>query len=205
MAYHHGDLENRLIEKAIELLEVDGLDKLSMRSLAKAVGVSAPALYHHFDNRNALLVDMAMRGFSLLKQSLLDAINHDDNPDEKMKKVGVKMALFARQHPSLYHLMLGKRDIKSAFDEEIHYDGIREVYTVIFNLSQERINYHGLSSSAEELCLTTWCAIEGLAHTLTDARNAGLVPRVLGKEEAMTEENAIAISEKVMDVFVGRL
>ena len=44
-----------LIEKARQLIESDGIDQLTLQSLASAVGIAAPSLYHHFKNKTALL------------------------------------------------------------------------------------------------------------------------------------------------------
>jgi AcrR family transcriptional regulator len=44
-----------IVEKAIELIDADGLEALSMRRLGEALGVEAMALYHHFPNKDAIL------------------------------------------------------------------------------------------------------------------------------------------------------
>ena len=53
--YHHGDLKSTLLAYALEQLEGAGLDGLSMREMAKAVGVSHTAAYRHFADKQALL------------------------------------------------------------------------------------------------------------------------------------------------------
>lgn len=51
----------RIIDMAIELLDTDGLEGLSMRRLGEALNVEAMALYHHFPNKEAMLDDVAAR------------------------------------------------------------------------------------------------------------------------------------------------
>jgi TetR/AcrR family tetracycline transcriptional repressor len=49
----------QVIDTALRLLNDVGLDGLTLRTIAKALGVQAPALYWHFDNKQALLDEMA--------------------------------------------------------------------------------------------------------------------------------------------------
>lgn len=55
MAYHRSEV----VERAIGVLDETGLEALSMRRLAADLGVQAGALYHHFDNKAALLAAVA--------------------------------------------------------------------------------------------------------------------------------------------------
>ena len=53
--YHHGDLRNCAIIAAAELIESNGSYDITIAQVAKRVGVSAPALYRHFKDKDALL------------------------------------------------------------------------------------------------------------------------------------------------------
>jgi len=55
MGYHRSDV----VERAIGVLDETGLEALSMRRLAADLGVQVGALYHHFDNKAALLAAVA--------------------------------------------------------------------------------------------------------------------------------------------------
>ena len=50
-----------IVEKALELLDADGVEGVSMRRLGEALGVEAMALYHHFPNKDAILDGVAAR------------------------------------------------------------------------------------------------------------------------------------------------
>ncbi|MCO4091116.1 MAG: helix-turn-helix transcriptional regulator [Sphingorhabdus sp.] len=65
-AYHHGDLRSALIAAGMHALSADSADALSLRALAREVGVSATAVYRHFPDKDALLVALAMTGFDQL-------------------------------------------------------------------------------------------------------------------------------------------
>ncbi len=51
----------KIVEKALEILDADGVEGLSMRRLGDALGVEAMALYHHFPNKDAILDGLAAR------------------------------------------------------------------------------------------------------------------------------------------------
>lgn len=53
--------KERIVEKAIELLDAEGVQKLSMRRLGEALGVEAMAVYHYFPNKDAMLDAVAAR------------------------------------------------------------------------------------------------------------------------------------------------
>ena len=71
--YHHGDLRPTLLREAQSMVRELGLDGLSLRQLAQRAGVSASALYHHFDNKNALLCALAEEGFGSLDAAVQGA------------------------------------------------------------------------------------------------------------------------------------
>jgi AcrR family transcriptional regulator len=64
--YHHGDLSNAALLAAQALLEADGAAGVSMREIAKRVGVTHRALYRWFPDRDAVLAALAAEGFSRL-------------------------------------------------------------------------------------------------------------------------------------------
>lgn len=47
--------KEKIVDKALELLDADGVEGISMRRLGDALGVEAMALYHHFPNKEAIL------------------------------------------------------------------------------------------------------------------------------------------------------
>ena len=53
--YHHGDLRKALIKKGLERLRKGAAETLSLREIARSVGVSATAVYRHFPDKAALL------------------------------------------------------------------------------------------------------------------------------------------------------
>jgi AcrR family transcriptional regulator len=67
-SYHHGDLRAALIKEGLKQLEKGDLEALSLREIARAVGVSATAVYRHFPSKEDLLKALAEHGLGLLAE-----------------------------------------------------------------------------------------------------------------------------------------
>lgn len=70
MPYHHGNLRQALLDAAVSAIEEEGVDRLSLRDLARRIGVSHAAPAHHFGDRTGLFTALATEGFGLLADAL---------------------------------------------------------------------------------------------------------------------------------------
>ncbi|MBL4539668.1 MAG: TetR/AcrR family transcriptional regulator [Oceanicaulis sp.] len=101
--YHHGDVRETATRAALEMIEQDGVDALTMRALAKAVGVDHRALYRHYPDRDAVLAAVAAEGYRQLLSIQLSGCVDAPNPLQTAFEVYVGFAL---DHPHLHALML---------------------------------------------------------------------------------------------------
>ncbi len=80
-AYHHGDLRAALLLETEAILERDGVQALSLREAARAVGVSHAAPANHFGDLTGLLSELAAIGFNRFTAALVAAkAAAGDNP-----------------------------------------------------------------------------------------------------------------------------
>ncbi len=114
-SYHHGDLRFSLVAAGLDLLRSRAADDLSLREVARAVGVSATAVYRHFPDKQALLFAMCEQGAAQLTTELRAAVAGKSNK-EALEASGRAYILFALANPALYRLMMAT---KSSVD---HYD-----------------------------------------------------------------------------------
>ena len=94
-----------ILNAALEMLERDGTNALSMRNLATALEMKAPSLYRHYPDKASLETALKMRGSELLNAALEKAISKQE-PSGAMRKAANAALKFARVHPYLYDLML---------------------------------------------------------------------------------------------------
>lgn len=108
--YHHGNLAEALVEAALDLIREFGPAGFSFAEVTRAVGVSPAAPYRHFRDRDALMAEVARRGFEKFAAALTKAWN-GGGPDSMtaLKNVGKAYLAFARAEPAYYAAMFEAR------------------------------------------------------------------------------------------------
>ena len=104
--YHHGSLRSALIEQAQRTVDERGVQALSLRELAREVGVSHAAPRRHFPHRQALLDALAEDGFERLGDELGHAAQ-DAGPSfgARLHALAQAYISFATRQPALHELM----------------------------------------------------------------------------------------------------
>jgi AcrR family transcriptional regulator len=104
--YHHGNLREALIEAALSLIAAKGPAGFTFAEAARSAGVSAAAPYRHYRDRDALMADVAKRGFEKFAAALERAWN-DGKPDpmSAFEALGRAYLAFARREPAYYGAM----------------------------------------------------------------------------------------------------
>ncbi len=104
--YHHGNLREALIRAALDLIAAKGPAGFTFAEAARAAGVSSAAPYRHFRDRDALMADVARRGFELFEAALARAWNDGrPAPVAAFENVGRAYLAFAREEPAYYAAM----------------------------------------------------------------------------------------------------
>ena len=103
--YHHGDLAHALVREATQMVEAGPHSQFSLRDLAGRVGVSAPAVYRHFADKEALQAAVAAVGFQELLAEL-EAASASGPPLARLCALGDTYAAFAARRPAMFRLMM---------------------------------------------------------------------------------------------------
>lgn len=118
--YHHGDLRRALIEAGLTLLESREADDLSLREVARAVGVSATAVYRHFPDKDAMLDALAAEGLARLAAAQHQAADAAGGGEKGFKATGVAYVRFALDNPALFRLTFGATASRNVLDAPEH-------------------------------------------------------------------------------------
>jgi AcrR family transcriptional regulator len=104
--YHHGELKSAVLDAAETILEMEGVDALTLRAVARMVGVSHTAPKNHFGDLQGLLSELAAVGYRRFGAALSAAMDSKGaDPRQRMKAMGLAYVAFARAHPNLFLLM----------------------------------------------------------------------------------------------------
>lgn len=112
--YHHGNLKEALIEAARAFIGERGLLGFTLVEAAKLVGVSPAALYRHFRGREALLEEVAFRGYTQLAERLARALGGSGSAIERFTRMGEAYLDFAEKEPGYYAAMFAPRPPEDA-------------------------------------------------------------------------------------------
>jgi AcrR family transcriptional regulator len=116
--YHHGNLREALVEAAKTLIAESGPAGFTIAEAARRAGVSPGAPYRHFRDAEALLAEVALRGFERLAAALSHAWREGrPEPIQAFESIGRAYLAFARSEPAYYAAMFEAR-----VDAEAHPD-----------------------------------------------------------------------------------
>ncbi|WP_448662680.1 TetR/AcrR family transcriptional regulator [Sphingomonas sp. CJ20] len=148
-------MSDRLIAAALALL--DSGEEFSLRSVARAAGVSAMAPYRHFADKDALLGAVAAHGFDELRDTLREA---DAAPDPRTALLAQGMAYvrFALGRPALFRLMFGGAASGPPPSEDTAYGVLARRMADL------------LPDDAQTGSMTCWATVHGLATLALDGR-----------------------------------
>jgi AcrR family transcriptional regulator len=111
--YHHGHLRQALLNEARALIDEQGAGALTLRELARRLGVSHAAPLHHFADKRALLTAVATEGFERLADAL-EAVPASGD----LVELGMAYVHTATTHRAEFSVMF-RRDLIDGTDEQL--------------------------------------------------------------------------------------
>lgn len=154
--YHHGNLRQAILVAALDVLAQEEPSALSLRDLARTVGVRHSALYTHFKDRTHLLAVIAGEGFRALLKAMLAM---SDTSRGRVAALAGAYVRFARQNPAYYRVMfmpeVGRPENNADF---------REVCQACFTTLAQAIGESARVSDEEvhERAVAIWSTLHGL-------------------------------------------
>ncbi len=126
--YHHGDLRRALIDAALVMVTEEGAWNFTLREVARRAGVSHAAPYNHFEDKTALLAEVAALGFESLRQTLDDTAR-GERRSARQAVAGIAAAYvrFGVEQPAHYRLMFG-----AELAEKAHYPTLQTASDATF-------------------------------------------------------------------------
>lgn len=179
-AYHHGDLRAALIETGLDMLGESAADELSLRELARRVGVSATAVYRHFPDKRALLTALAFEGYEALGRKQQAASRAAGGGVEGFVAAGVAYVDFATENPALFRLAFTHVSSVLPLDAA---DAETSLAMQALRDDVEALSPPGTPEPIRRAAaLTAWSLVHGLAMLVLDGQVANdrtLIERVV--------------------------
>ena len=167
MAYHHGNLRQVLLDAAAGAIEEEGLAALSLRALARKVGVSHGAPARHFPDKAALLTALATEALERFRAAMTKAAEQGDSALERYRAIGRGYVRFAIESPAYFHIV-GRPEFYSARDEAFSrsYQEFFSTMSEAAAAAHRETGVEGLDPQA--FLISTWAMAHGLATLWLD-------------------------------------
>ncbi len=128
----------RIIVTAAELANTEGIESLSLATIARKLNVRPPSLFNHIDGLQSVKRELSLYGLTLLYERLKESCL-DKKGDEAIFSLATEYVRFARQHPGVYELTLsapieGDQELEAASNRII---SLLSIYLAEYNLSDE--------------------------------------------------------------------
>ena len=184
------DLRQRVVQASLSLIEEGGLDRLSMREVARKSGVSHQAPYYYFGDREAILAAIAGEGFSKLGRAV-DRARSD--PAKALEAIGRAYVGFALRHPAYFQAMFRA----DAVPLDRHPDARKHEDEAFGILVEEIGKAFADQPSAVRLTISIacWAMVHGLATLILE----GTLARTVGIPRARQRQ----VANEVIDTFTS--
>src|SRR5437868_6292454 len=189
--YHHGDLRDALVKAALQEAEQGGPEAISLKALAKKLGVSQPAPYRHFADREALLEAVTAEAFRQLNAILREAIARPSK-QSKLSRFAQATLAFGLQRNGIYRLMFASRTMASAAKGgELHKAAMETLALLIESLEAPAV---GLLR--ERQAMKIWASLHGVVMLAEQGLLTGQVGGASREElvEDIVQEAKLALS-----------
>lgn len=170
-SYHHKNLPEALLAASVALLETHGIAGFSLREAARQVGVDPAACYRHFRDRDAILTELARRGFGELASRMAAELAKEASrsAERRLLVLGQAYLEFASARPAIFRTMFGPtgREARDPRHRGAHPEGLSP-YQLLEASLLEWASAAKLELALDDAALMLWSAVHGLASLLVD-------------------------------------
>jgi AcrR family transcriptional regulator len=166
--YHHGDLPRALLSEAVQIIQEQGVDALTLRGVGERLGVSRTAMYRHFPSKQALLGAVAAEGFRTLRAELLAAYEEGARGRPGFEEMGLAYVRFALGHPSHYRVMFGGFVSRDDIDPDRTRVGADAFQVLVDAIVEQQQSGLVRGDDPRMLAVYIWSVVHGVAMLALD-------------------------------------
>ena len=172
------ETRRRILEAARRMFVEHGFEATTMRKIASKIGYTATAVYHHFQDKDALVAELCAIDFRALTEALRKTGAVAD-PVERLERMGAQYIDFGLTHPMQYQFLFmssrprGTSVMPSQADPGAAcYQQLRETCGAVVATGRLRPEFE----DAEQLAQMAWGSLHGLVALQVTKGDDPVVP-----------------------------
>ncbi len=178
--YHHGNLKEELLTAALQALELESMDRLSLRGLTKTLGVTPAAVYGHFADKTELLIELRTRGFrqlSELMREASEALPVEHSTEDRVRSYARAYMDFAVNNPNLFDILFNwTPDLARITPECVEEGCCAEAMLRLALIELLREQGHELNDYQAALAaFSTWSLVHGISTLVKSGSVEGAI------------------------------
>ena len=153
------------------LIETGSEDAVSIRAVAEQVGVTPPAIYRHFADKQTLLYEVCALQFTRLHEHLDAVMAREAEPTERLRACGRAYVEFGLAHPEAYRIMFMSNSDwgPQTYEDEVLAD--QGAFMALVRVVDEVIAGLGIEHDPFESSIVLWTAMHGITSLLISKPN----------------------------------
>jgi AcrR family transcriptional regulator len=156
------ETRDKILEAAREMFATQGIEATTMRAIAQRIEYTPTAIYHHFKDKDALIIELCHGDFRKLGRQFTQMERIDD-PVERLRRIGMAYVEFAIANPHHYQIMFMTRTPTHEHPEEKNPE--EDAYGFLLATVQEGMDagqFRPELTDAHQLAQMTWSSVHGI-------------------------------------------
>lgn len=196
--YHHGNVKNELVSAALEIMEHEDLESISLRRLARVIEVCPAAVYNHFANKKALMEEIKTKAFEEYVHFFDVHFKTQPEPEQNLEEICRIYFDFSRQYPTLFDVMYKQKAPPGFFNTRRlpAYQNSRGRLSHALAQVYEKYQIPFTEESLSNSVLLMWAQL----HGLITLHESGSLALMLGEEnipEKGTPEEYVVVNKLI--------
>lgn len=192
--YHHGNLAEAILQRAAEIIDAEGVEAMTLRGIARDLGVSHAAPNRHFKNKAALLAALAAEAWLQARDATLNEAEQtgSDNAHVRLAAMGRGYLRWALNHRSLF---------RASYHPDVNRYASKELVEAIHQFNEvvrQAVSETQLEGRHADVPLS---ALTVFTNAVPTGAALLMIDPLLGKEFESDEDQEIFIKQ-VIDLVV---
>lgn len=184
--YHHPDLKNALLQEALLFIKDHKHDALSLRDLARRIGVSHSAPHRHFPDKESLYAALIQHGFEEMRKKFDLIHNKNLSFHDEFYYLGYDYINFVIENPELSRLMFGGFLCKTGEYPEAEKAGENAFQSLIEMIIRGQTEGHLKTSDPFQVSFMVWSTVHGFASLVIEKHLEHFEPTMDQKQSLQT-------------------